>query len=83
MRSREPPLHMAITTRLPDACKDSTWVFTASKTLVLGSLRSAEKLWPAWAPISIVSALCSGAANGESRASAVRSSRARHSSSAR
>jgi len=63
MRSREPSLHIAMTTRLPPAWSVSTCFLTASKTLVLASLRSAAKLWPARAPISIVSEPASGVAN--------------------
>ena len=83
MRSREPALHIATMTRLPAACSPSTCFFTASKMLVFGSLRSAAKLWPVWVPMSITSAPLSGVANADSRASAERSSRSRHSASAR
>ena len=57
MRSREPSLHSAIMARLPAACSACTCLVTASNTFLLGSLRSAEKLWPARAAISIVSAV--------------------------
>ena len=60
----------AIDDALAGGLQPSTCFLTASKTLVLGSLRSAAKLWPACVPISIASAAPSGAANGDSRASA-------------
>ena len=54
-----------------------------AQTLVPGSLRSAVKLWPVRAAISIVFAAPSWGAKGMSRANAASSSRARHSASAR
>ena len=70
MRSREPSLHSAISDALAGRLQRVTCLVTASNTLVSGSLRSAAKLWPALAPISIASAVPSGAENGVSRASA-------------
>ena len=54
MRSREPSLHSAITTRLSSARSACTCLTTASNTLAFCSVRSAAKLRPVRAPMSMI-----------------------------
>ena len=70
-----------MTTVLPASCRPRMWAFTASNTLA-SVARSAAKLWPRFAPMSMTPG-AAGTANGDSRASPRSFSRPCHSSTVR
>ena len=83
MRSREPSLHSAITTRLPPACSACTWVVDRLEHVLVRLAALGGKILPGLRADIDGIRVPSGTANGVSRASAAWSSRALHSSSVR